>query len=446
MLVKSLESKVEKHVAVGVIASIVLALCQSCASAPDGPIESPAEGKGSSAVELNREGRWAEAAVIAEHEATDESLPVRRRCEAYYSLVYAEIRLGRRERAAAHLRAFDGLRDDSVSGTWVLREIDRLREGAHATATPAVDDWETVDDSARLGFDAEILAQHQELCRESGADACLIVQDGRIIQEWYAETYAEPIEAMSSTKSVSGLLVGMLEADGKLSRDDPVARWVPEWQAGAEGGVTIRHLLTMTSGLLGSHVKRPAGTTVGGVTDKDALVFSLPLVDEPGTAWAYSNEGAYLLSPILRRAAGEPLEDYAQRRLLAPLGMTSSRMHVYPEGQTWTHATLWTTPRDLARIGQLMLDRGQWRGEQIVPETWVAESTRSSQSLKPDYGLLWWLDVPDGYAARGAYDTNIYVFPARRLVVVRMQRGARASSTRYEPAAFGLLKRLYRGR
>ena len=112
MLVKSLESKVEKHVAVGVIASIVLALCQSCASAPDGPIESPAEGKGSSAVELNREGRWAEAAVIAEHEATDESLPVRRRCEAYYSLVYAEIRLGRRERAAAHLRAFDGLRDD----------------------------------------------------------------------------------------------------------------------------------------------------------------------------------------------------------------------------------------------------------------------------------------------------------------------------------------------
>ena len=247
---------------------------------------------------------------------------------------------------------------------------------------------------------------------------------------------------MSSTKSVAGLLTGMLIGDGTLSLDEPTSRLVPEWAAGAQGGVTVRHLLAMTSGLLGSHVPRPVGSIVSAVSDKDSLVFTLPLVAAPGTEWAYSNEGAYLLSPILRRAAGEPLEEYAQRRLFGPLGMASTRLRVYPEGQAWTHATMWTTPRDLARVGQLMLQRGRWNDEQVVPEPWVEASVQPSQPLSPDYGLLWWLDVPGGFAARGAYDTNVYVLPDQDLVVVRMQSGPGEGAVPYEPAAFGLFDRL----
>jgi CubicO group peptidase (beta-lactamase class C family) len=117
----------------------------------------------------------------------------------------------------------------------------------------------------------------------------------------------------------------------------------------------------------------------------------------------------------------KPIEDYARRGLFEPLGMRHTGLHVYPDGQAWTHADMETTPRDLARIGQLMVQGGRWKGRQIVPEAWIRESTRPSQSLYPDYGFLWWLNVPGGYAARGHLDTNVYVLPVQELVVVRRQ-------------------------
>ena len=393
-----------------------------------------------SAMELNRSGRWAEASEVAARAVADDASPVAARCESLYSLAYADTRLGRLEAVAGHLATFDEMCTGAAAG-WVVAEVDKLRAepAAPAPAVSAPDDWAVAEPSAA---DAAVLAQHRALCERSGADACLVVQGGRIVQEWVGPTYRDPMEAMSSTKSVAGLLAGMLVADGKLAADDPVARFVPEWTAGAQAGVTVRQLLTMTSGLLGSHVPRPPESTVSGVLDKDSLVFGLPLVDAPGAAWAYSNEGAYLLSPVLRRAAGEPLEEYAARRLFEPLGMGSTRLRVLPEGQPWTHATMWSTPRDLARIGQLMLQRGRWRGEQVVPEAWVEASVRPSQDLNPDYGLLWWLNVPGGFAARGAHNTNVYVFPDRDLVVVRMQAGPREGAAPYEPWAFLLFDKL----
>ena len=390
-----------------------------------------------SAMDLNRSGRWAEASEVAARAVADESSPLMARCEALYSLIYADTQLGRAA-AAEHLATFDRTCAETVAGTWVETEMDRLRPRSGPVET-APDDWEEAD-PASLGPAALVLAEHRALCERSRADACLVVHGGQIVQEWYGPEHADPVEAMSSTKSVAGLLAGMLVGDGKLSPDDPVSRFVPEWAAGVEGGVTVHHLLTMTSGLLGSHAPRPTESTVGGVLDKDSLVFGLPLVSAPGAEWAYSNEGAYLLSPVLRRAAGEPLEDYAARRLFGPLGMRSTRLRVYPEGQAWTHATMWTTPRDLARVGRLMLQRGRWDGEQIVPESWVEASVRPSQALNPDYGLLWWLDVPGGFAARGAYGTNVYVFPDWDLVVVRMQSGSREGAAPYEPEALGLFE------
>ena len=119
-------------------------------------------------------------------------------------------------------------------------------------------------------------------------------------------------------------------------------------------------------------------------------------------------------------------------------------MHVYPEGQAWTHADMETTARDFARIGQLMLDGGKWRGTQVVPAEWVAESVRASQSFMP-YGLLWWLNVPGGFAARGHLDTNLYVFPDRGLVIARMQAKPAGPVVPYDAEAQRLFKRLVPG-
>lgn len=261
------------------------------------------------------------------------------------------------------------------------------------------------------------LAAHQALCERTGADACLVVYQGKIVQEWKSARYTTPMYAMSSTKSVAGLLVGMLIDDGRIkSIDEPVCTYVASWCAGVRARVTLRHVVSMTSGI---PMMQDSG--IGSKSDKNAFVISLLPTSPPGTTWAYSNEGAQLLSPILDKAAGEPIQNYARRRLFEPMGMRDTKLHVYPRN-AWTYADMETTVRDFARLGVLMLAKGAWQGQRIVSEPWLAQSTRPSQALNARYGFLWWIDPEiKGYAAHGHLDTDIHVIPDLGLVVVRMQ-------------------------
>jgi hypothetical protein len=389
-------------------------------------------------MELNRSGKWSAAATHALGQVDDPDIPDEKRCEAYVSLVYAEIRLNRLTEARGHASDFDrecsGLAAWLDSGMAALREELQPRQPA---AMRSVDDgWEVAGNPAAAGLREHVLVAHEVLCELSGADACVLVYRGQLVQEWYGPAYREPAFAMSSTKSVTGLLAGMLVDDGKLTLDVPVSHYVPQWTSSA--GVKVRHLLTMTSGL---PQLRDEG--VGTATDKEAYVFSLRTAYPPGSRWAYSNEGVFLLSPLLDAAAGEPIEDYAERRLFTPLGLSNTRLHVYPAGQAWTHADMETTARDLARIGLLMLQRGRWGDAQLVPASWIEASTNPSQELKPDYGLLWWLyRDPAGFGARGRFDTNLYVFPELELVAVRMQSRQVADAEPYEPTALALFRSL----
>jgi CubicO group peptidase (beta-lactamase class C family) len=231
----------------------------------------------------------------------------------------------------------------------------------------------------------------------------------------------------------------MLLDEGKIkSLNERVCVYVSQWCAGEKARVTLRHLLTMTSGL-----PRVYAEGVGSVTNKDSFVTARPLAATPGTRWAYSNEGVQLLSPILDRAAGEPIQDYAQGHLFEQLGMRQTRLHLDERGHAWTYADMETTPRDFARLGVLMLNRGIWEGQRVVSEAWVDRSTEPSQEFNRQYGLLWWLiEAPRGYAARGYLDTNLYVFPAQELVVVRMQSKLVPGSIAYEPTALQLFGEL----
>lgn len=294
-------------------------------------------------------------------------------------------------------------------------------QGQPSSLRPAVASKDGFWQTSSLREDAELsaaaLKAHEALCQRTGADACLVIHHDRIVQEWYSARYTTPMYAMSSTKSVAGLLTGMLIDDGRLqSADASVCSLIATWCSGRRANVTVRHLLTMTSGL-----PMMQDSSVGFVSDKNAYVMHLVPTSEPGATWAYSNEGAQLLSPILDRAAREPIQDYAQRRLFAPLGMDSTRLRVYPD-HAWTYADMETTARDFARLGVLMLHQGKWNGRQIVSSEWVKRSTRPSQSLNPRYGLLWWID-PEirGYAAHGHLDTDLHVIPDLDLVIVRMQ-------------------------
>jgi CubicO group peptidase (beta-lactamase class C family) len=403
-------------------------------------------------MELNREGRWDEAARVAQgFLAEGAQKPTAQRCEALNGLAYAQTRLGRTAEAWETLASFDkDCKSLPPHMSWITTEAARLRSDlsskprptpapARPRPTPAPQDdfWQTADPSA-LGLNVEALKRHAELCQRTGADACLVVYKGRIVQELYGPRYSAPMMAMSSTKSVTGLLVGALLDDGKIkSADEPVCNYVKEWCAGPKGAkdkVTLRHLLTMTSGL-----PRFRDKSVGWVSDKNQFVINLTLSAEPGSAWAYSNEGVQLLSPVIDKAAGEPAQDYARRRLFEPLGMNDTRLHLDEQGHAWTYADMETTPRDFARLGVLMLNKGTWRGRRVLSESWVEQSTKPSQKLDPNYGLLWWL-IPGGYAALGYLDTNLYVFPAQELVVVRMQSKPLDPQPNYHSEALAIFK------
>ncbi|HVG33433.1 MAG TPA: serine hydrolase [Pyrinomonadaceae bacterium] len=392
--------------------------------------------------ELNRRGEWEQAARLAQtFLISGNPKPLMQRCHAYYELAYAQTRLRRSEEAQDTLTIYDKECGRLAGASSIKREVARLR--AQSTAKPELpttqdDFWLTIN-PATLGMNVKALELHGDLCTRTGADACLVIHQGKVVQERYYRSYRSPMMAMSSTKSITGILVGMLIEDGKIkSLDEPVCSYVREWCAGQKGKVTLRHLLSMTSGL-----PRMLSEGVGFVGDKNPFVINLSPTTKPGTAWAYSNEGVQLLSPILDQAAGEPIQDYARKRLFEPLGMKDTRLHLDDKGHAWTYADMETTPRDLGRIGLLMLNKGVWQGKRIVSESWVKQMTTPSQTLNSRYGLLWWLfDNPKGYAAQGYLETNLYVFPEKDLIIVRMQAKPLAPQPPYEDEALSIFNQL----
>jgi len=327
------------------------------------------------------------------------------------------------------------------------------------TAESPVTEWPSAD-ADTMGLSADALQAHLDRCKKSGAFGCLVAYKGRVVQEWYRIEHRNPfVGTRSAVKSWTGLLTGMLIADGAIdSVGVPVAKWIPEWTAGAQAGVTIRHLLTMTSGLR----SREEGTTVpppdsalppskipGVVAAKNTTgyAFDLSLDCAPGERFSYSNGGVQLLSPLLERAAGMPLARYARERLFDPLGMENSRLMVDEYENTVTFGGAETTLSEFARIGQLMLNEGTWNGTQIVPASWVERSTTPISQMG-NYGFLWWIDKKRGnVAATGSLDNVCLVFPELDLVVARMQRDLHPDAeVRYQSVeTLNLLRRIVEG-
>jgi len=372
---------------------------------------------------LNRAGRWSAAADLARRYLASALLGTRDEgCRVRVMLAYSEARLAHLDTARAVLASADSICEGTAGKVEMATDLTRLHEelaGAPVSlASPSLErPWATADPRA-LGLNVAALQRHLSICDSTGADACLVVYRDTLVQEWYSHRYQEPIYAMSSTKSITALLVGMLLDEGKLHNlEDPVCTYVRSWCDGIRARVTLRHLLSMTSGL-----PRMYADGVGFTDDKDGFVNKLTPTTEPGTTWAYSNEGAQLLSPLLDAAAGEPIQDYALRRLFRPLGMDHTRLHLDGKGHAWTYADAETTPRDLARLGLLILHKGASSGRRIVSEAWIETVTTPSQRMNPRYGLLWWIDHDaKAIAMHGHLDTDVHIVPDLSLVVVRMQ-------------------------
>src|SRR5215467_3528015 len=153
----------------------------------------------------------------------------------------------------------------------------------------------------------------------SRSDALVVMVDGRVVVENYFGHDPGPVPLMSDTKSVVAILVGMLIDDKKIaSIDAPLSTWFPEWHAENKAKVSLRHVLSQTTGLEHRH----GDAHLRAQPDELRFVRESPLVEEPGAAFAYNNEATELLAGVIAAAAGEPADAYAAKRLFAPLGIT----------------------------------------------------------------------------------------------------------------------------
>ena len=292
-------------------------------------------------------------------------------------------------------------------------------------------DWQLVS-AEQAGLDAGRLEPAvEDIGALEGVQGVLVARHGRLVAERYFRGSAgrRPHNMKSASKSVLSALAGLAVENGVLELDQPIAELLPE-AAGLDDPrkqkITVRHLLTMTSGLESTSFGNYGSWVASRNWVRAAL--ARPLQAEPGTRFAYSTGGTHLLSATLAAAAGRSTHDFAREHLFGPLGIRHSAWARDRQGIHVGGNNLSVLPRDMLKFGQLYLNRGRWAGEQLLPWQWVDESTRPGLAgprgrgrIYGGYGYLWWLRGPrerGAYIASGYGGQYIYVSPAEDLVVV----------------------------
>jgi len=286
--------------------------------------------------------------------------------------------------------------------------------------------------------------------------ALVVFHNGRIVAERYAEGYGPQTRFLgwSMTKSVTGALIGLLVADGRLRLDQPVP--IPAWQRPGDprGEVTLRELLQMRSGLANREAGEPLTETdtvrmlfLDGRDDMAAYAEAQPLEARPGSRFAYSTATSVILADAATRALTDSrdpatrrrlLGEYLRTRLTEPLGMTSAVPEFDAAGTFIGGSMLHATARDWGRFGEFLRNLGSVRGAQVVPREWIGFMTRPSPA-NPAYGAQVWLNRPAAqpggkhedelfpergpkglFGCVGHLGQYVLVSPERHLTVVRL--------------------------
>ncbi len=291
--------------------------------------------------------------------------------------------------------------------------------------------WRTAS-AAEAGFDPGRLATALDRIGElDGLQGVLVARHGRLVAEHYFRGAAghRPHNLKSASKSVLSALAGLAAAQGLLDLDQPIAGVLPaaaELDDPGKRAITVRHLLTMTSGLESTSFDNYGSWVASPNWVRAALM--QPLQAAPGTRFSYSTGDTHLLSAVLARAVGKGAHAFAREQLFAPLGIRRSAWARDRQGIDMGGNNLLLLPRDMLKFGQLYLNRGRWAGKQLLPWQWVDESTRpglvgprQGGRIYGGYGYLWWLRGPrerGAYVASGYGGQYIYVSPAEDIVVV----------------------------
>lgn len=296
--------------------------------------------------------------------------------------------------------------------------------------------WET-QTPAELGWNEPQIQPLFDFLEQKHTKGFIILVNGRMVIEHYfnGHSASTPWYWASAGKTLTASAVGIADQQGILDLDDAVSNhlgtgWTSLTPA-QESQITIRHLLTMTSGL--------DDQSHGDSVLPECLEYSA----NAGSRWAYSNVYV-LLQKIVAQASGQSWETYFNTNIKNKIGMSGA----------WTQmdalSVYFSNTKSMARFGLLALNQGQWDGEIIVSENYMAQATSVSQNVNDAYGFLWWINgqssyhlpqtqfefqgslIPDGpddmYMALGKNDQKIYVIPSKNMVVVRMGESAEGTN------------------
>lgn len=240
----------------------------------------------------------------------------------------------------------------------------------------------------------EALSGVIEAAKVEGANCLVVERGGEVLAEWRSDDFAEGAlqEGFSTTKSLAATLVGIAQDEGLLSIDDPASRFITEWVGTDSESVTIRQLLSNTSGRY-FDVLSDYARLAFLEQDKSGYAISLGQSSPPGETWVYNNAAVQTLEVVLERATNVSVEEFARTRLFEPVGMTS-RLSTDAYGNQGLFAGMQTNCDDLTKFVRLYMDNGTVGDRQVVSSAFIEEALRPSSELNDGYGFLWWLNEP----------------------------------------------------
>jgi CubicO group peptidase (beta-lactamase class C family) len=280
--------------------------------------------------------------------------------------------------------------------------------------------------------------------------AVVVVKDGRVVAERYAEGYGidTPILGFSATKSVISALTGILVRKGALTLDQPVP--ITAWQGAGDprGAITLDHLLRHTAGLaIGSSLEASLGAAFEPVnrmkfmeSDMGRYAESIELATPPGSAWNYNDGNFIILSHLIRNATGGHAADvvrFARSELFGPLGMRNVTIEFDASGNPEGSSQMLASARDWARFGMLYLNDGMAGSKRILPEGWVKYSASPTPNGWVGIGAGFWTNLGDSFGAnyrvehgmprdaffaKGTIGQYVIIIPSEKLVIVRLGR------------------------
>jgi CubicO group peptidase (beta-lactamase class C family) len=256
----------------------------------------------------------------------------------------------------------------------------------------------------------------------------MLVRRGQVVAEgWWAPYAAElPHALFSLSKSFTSTAVGLAIAEGKFTVEDPILKFFPDEAPPNPSAnlraMRVRDLLTMSAG---HHTEDLRGFPYNDEQSAVRKFLALPVAHKPGTFFVYNTPATFMLSAIVQKTTGQPVLDYLRPRLFEPLGIENPAWERNKQGISMGGFGLSVRTEDIARFGQLYLQRGQWRGRQLVPAAWVDNATSRwmSNGSNPEsdweqgYGFQFWRCRYGVYRGDGANGQFCLVFPELDAVV-----------------------------